>query len=315
MKLLKFSMTFLIALFIYSAINAQITPIKKQVSVLDGAYAREHNVERTPVPLAHINEEDALYSKNILRVLELTEKINHPLYFPINKIIYPGGYDQPQRSRVNLLYLIFNIGILGTQFDVTSGLELDEINYSNRYRVFKLNGRDVTCWWKDEIAEDDPERENLLSYVARFPAVDPETGESIETTGNAVLENTSVMTQLWMWEEWVFDKKRSVLDVRIKALAPDGWLDDQRIWPFWIHFDDYRPLFAAYEVFNTQNDAERRTFDDIFLNRRFKSYIVAESNNYDNRLIADYLLGIDAIREGERIQDKLMKYESDLWEF
>ena len=33
---------------------------------------------------------------------------------------------------------------------------------------------------------------------------------------------------------------------------------------FWIYFPDYRPLFARYKVFNSHNDAEHRTFDDIF---------------------------------------------------
>ncbi|PLX08609.1 MAG: hypothetical protein C0596_07065 [Marinilabiliales bacterium] len=68
-------------------------------------------------------------------------------------------------------------------------------------------------------------------------------------------------------------------------------------------------------MFNTFNDAEHKTFDDIFFKRKFTSYIVAETNVYDNRLIADYLLGIDAIREGERIQAELFKIEHDQWEY
>ena len=51
--------------------------------VLDGAYMRENTVERTFVPYQNIREADAMYSKKILRVVELREKQNHPLYFPI----------------------------------------------------------------------------------------------------------------------------------------------------------------------------------------------------------------------------------------
>ncbi|MDR2009629.1 MAG: gliding motility protein GldN [Bacteroidales bacterium] len=315
MRILKRFFPVICLLFVGSAAEAQYNP------VLDGAYVREHTAERTPVALQNIREEDAMFSKKILRVVELTEKINHPLYFPITRITSPGGL-QPQRSRVNLLYLIYNIGILGERYELLTGEKIndDVPDYSNRYPVFKLNPRDITNWYKEPIAVDDPKRETLLSYQTMgrryIDPEDPSLGE-MEEVFDAPLEgeDTRVMDQLWIWEEWVFDKQRSVMDVRIQAMAIDGWYGDSRIWPFWISYNDYRPLFASYETFNTHNDAEPRTFDDIFLKRRFKSYIVAESNVYDNRLISDYLLGIDALREGERIQAKLFTFEHDLWEF
>ena len=46
-------------------------------------------------------------------------------------------------------------------------------------------------------------------------------------------------------------------------------------------------VLANAEVFNRQNDAERRTFDEIFHKRMFNSYIYKESNVYD-RTIAEY---------------------------
>ncbi|MDD4149949.1 MAG: gliding motility protein GldN, partial [Bacteroidales bacterium] len=173
---------------------------------------------------------------------------------------------------------------------------------------------DITNWHRLPIEKDDPVREELLAYYETIQEQDID-GNIIDVRIPAVLEDTRIMDKLWIWEEWVFDKQRSLMDVRIIAMSPDGWSDDQRVWPFWIYFPDYRPLFAQYEVFNTFNDAEHKTFDDIFFKRKFTSYIVAETNVYDNRLIADYLLGIDAIREGERIQAELFKFEHDQWEF
>ena len=78
--------------------------------VLDGAFARETTVKRNVVPLPYIREADAMYSKKILRILELKEKQNLPLYYPQTRMTYPGEL-QPQRSRVNLLYLVYDIGI------------------------------------------------------------------------------------------------------------------------------------------------------------------------------------------------------------
>ncbi|MDL2262045.1 gliding motility protein GldN [Bacteroidales bacterium OttesenSCG-928-I21] len=315
MKTLKRFFPVLCLLFIGGTVEAQYNPVR------DGAYIREHVSERTPTPLQNIREEDAMWSKKILRVVELTEKINHPLYFPINRITYPSGL-QPQRSRVNLLHLIYRIGILGERYDMTGQVVENEgePDYSNRYPVYKLNPRDLTNWYREPLAVDDTTRETLLSYQTSYIRLvdenDPDS-ETYESTVDAVLteEDTRIMNQLWFWEEWVFDKQRSVMDVRILSISVDGWYGESRIWPFWIDYNDYRPLFASYEVFNTHNDAENRTFDDIFLKRRFSSYIVAETNNYDNRLISDYLLGIDALREGEKIQDKLFTFEHDFWEF
>lgn len=284
--------------------------------VLDGAFMRENTVERTFVPYQNIREADAMYSKKILRVIELQEKQNHPLYFPITRMTYPAGTGvQPQRSRVNLLYLINNIGILGEQYEERTGALIEDTTfYDMRYPVYKLNPSDITNWHRIPIEKDDPERETLLSYYETIQEQDID-GNIIDVRIPSILEDTRKMNKLWIWEEWVFDKQRSLMDVRIIAMSPDGWNDDQRIWPFWIYFPDYRPLFAKYEVFNTYNDAEHKTFDDIFFKRKFTSYIVAETNVYDNRLISDYLLGIDAIREGERIQAELFKFEHDQWEY
>lgn len=113
------------------------------------------------------------------------------------------------------------------------------------------------------------------------------------------------------------------MDVRIVSMAPvarylkiSGGVEDMetdRL--FWIYFPEYRPLLSEYEVFNRKNDAERKTFDDIFRKRMFNSYLLAETNVYDNRFIRDYLLGIDAMLEGKRIEEEMFQYEHDLWEY
>ena len=77
----------------------------------------------------------------------------------------------------------------------------------------------------------------------------------------------------------------------------------------------FRPLFARHEMFNDNNDAQRISFDDYFMQRRFNSYIFAESNVYANRVINSYALGMDALLEAERIKEYLFETEHDLWEY
>ena len=280
-------------------------------------------VKRNVVPLPYIREADAMYSKKILRILELKEKQNLPLYYPQTRMTYPGEL-QPQRSRVNLLYLVYDIGIKGKTFYKATGQEIeDNESTDNRYPVFKLNAEDITNWWRTPIEKDDPARDELLAYEGTIKILDPysddpDNPEYIDDVQRMELEESDrgVMDELWVWEEWFFDRQRSVMDVRIMAMSFDGWKDaNTRVWPFWIAYNDYRPLFTTHETFNSHNEAEHRTFDDVFLQRRFSSFIVAETNNYDNRLISDYLIGIEAIREGERIQDEMFKIEHDMWEY
>ena len=82
---------------------------------------------------------------------------------------------------------------------------------------------------------------------------------------------------------------------------------------FWIYFLIIDHYLQDIKCLIPQR-AEHRTFDDIFFKRKFSNYIVAESNNYDNRLISDYLLGIDAIRRQKNTR-KIALIEHDLWEY
>lgn len=280
-----------------------------QESVLDGAFVRTHVVNRVPVQFQNIREADAMQSKKILRMIDLDEKINHPLYFPITRINYPVGL-QPERSRVSLIDLLYNIGIMSP-------------NEDTRQMVFEFDSNDFNNWSKDPIAYDDTlGRAKVLSYQEDVSILNEETGMNEWVTRDREIELRDVKSYL-LWEEWVFDNQRSVMDVRIVAIAPvarflteksgvEEW-EIQRL--FWIPFNNYRPLLARYEVYNTANDAERRSFDDIFAQRQFESYVIAEANVYDNRFIRDYLLGIDAMHEGQRIETELFEYEHDLWEY
>lgn len=316
MKAIKILLPFLVVIITSLFGMAQTNP------VLDGAYIREHVTERKPVPYPYIREADAMWSKKILRVIQLDEKINHPMYFPITRITYPAGL-QPQRHRINLLSLINNIGILGQRFDAAGNQIVlepgEEPDYSNRLPVYKLFPGDITSWNKMELAKDDPARDSLFGYETTITQlVDPndESLGSYDRTIRAPMDDTRPMTKLWMWEEWIFDRNRSVMDVRIISMSFDGYAEgDKRVWPFWIYFPDYRPLLATNETFNAFNDSENRSYDDIFLKRHFTSYVVAESNVYDNRLISDYMLGIDAIREGEAIQERIFMFEHDQFEY
>jgi len=155
--------------------------------------------------------------------------------------------------------------------------------------------------------------------------VDVNTNEPVESVVPRP-RKTEEVKQLLIKEKWFFDRNHSVMSVRIIGICPlrvYNRLDDQgmptdiiyREKTFWVYFDEIRPLLSNHEIFNRNNDAQRISFDDFFMQRRFNSYIWGESNVYDNRFINSYTVGVDALLEADRIKNWLFDVEHDLWEY
>jgi len=274
---------------------------KAQVSdVLDGVYVKEHVPARKPIPYHHLREADMMWSKKMWRMLDLREKINHPLYFPTTKM----------DDRYSLIDLIL-YGV------AQEGL----VVYDDSDDEFTTPMTAAQIDVKFDVRAD-------TTYVD-----DPETGE----TKPAIVQHdrtTSEVKRLLLKEVWYFDKQRAMLEVRIVGLCPIRMYEkaaalnqeaqasdttEEKEFSMkqvcWVYFLAVQPLLANHEVFNPNNDAERRTFDDVFFKRRFSSYIFKETNVYDNRLIDEYQHGLDALIESDKIKDFVFKFEHDLWEY
>lgn len=269
-------------------------------SVLDGIYVKEHVPARKPVPYHHIREADMMWTKMIWRMLDLKEKINHPLYFPINSI-------RIENSRYSLITLLLE----------------------------SIDAGDLEVYDDDEFTQP----LTIATIDEKFDAVESTTFVEDEQ-GNMIEQkvkgsrNYGEVSKLLMKEVWYFDKQRAKLEVRIVALCPVRMAPPKKVIGeeesvsdagdepeltmkkmFWVYFLAARPILANHEVFNANNDAERRTYDDIFFKRRFSSYIFNETNVYENRVISEFKKGLDALLESERIKDWMFKIEHDLWEF
>ena len=83
---------------------------------------------------------------------------------------------------------------------------------------------------------------------------------------------------------------------------------------FWLYYPECRYVFANADVFNLFNDAQRRTYEDLFQKRYFSSYIIKESNVYD-RNVSEYARGMDALAQSEKIKEELFLLEHDLWHY
>lgn len=257
-------------------------------NVLDGVYVKEHYPTRKVVPYTHLREADVMWSTRIWRKLDLREKINHPLYYPTEAI----------KNRRSLTQVI-----------------IEAVREGSLTAYEALDDEFTRTLTKAEI-------ERKLSFIDTQYLESPEPPYDLQMTVFEEPFQASSVKEFRLKEDWFFDRQKSVMDVRIIGIQPVADNVDRTTGEvrgtepmFWVYFPEARNIFASAEVFNRQNDAERRTMEDIFWKRMFGSYIYKEKNVYD-RSVAEYMLnGIDQLLEAEKIKEDIFIIEHDLWEY
>ncbi len=117
-------------------------------------------------------------------------------------------------------------------------------------------------------------------------------------------------------EDWYFDKQRSEVNVRIIGLAFYEYIEEKEAYRelFWVYYPACRKSLSNSYSYNSRNDNEYRSFDELLIKRDFNSIVVKESNVYD-RYIQEYSKGIDALTESDDIKTDLFNWEHDLWNY
>ena len=258
--------------------------------IINGAYQRRDIVQKRTMPLPGVREADVFWSKKIWRIIDLREKMNLPLYYPSVEM----------DDRVNLINLLLE-GIKSGQ------LTPYDARLDDDFKVPMTFEQVQEAFGAQETTEE---------------KVNFDTGEREIVTIQGKIRPNEIM-QYMIKEEWYFDKQTSTLNVRIIGICPireyeregDTSGEVQRTQVFWIYYPEARDLLATNLVLNPYNDAHQLSFDDVFIKRFFNSYVVKESNVYNNRNISAYLSGKEAMLESKRIENKVFNFEQDLWEY
>jgi gliding motility associated protien GldN len=259
-------------------------------NVLDGAYVKETNLTKRVIPYPYLREADVMYFRRIWQEMDLKQKINHPYYYPV----------EPIQDRKNLFDVIrdglliegslvaYSPGPTGEEDEFTLPLTADSIR-------------------------------SILTPIEYIKEWD-EFGDEIGTKAITKPIESENITRYRLKEDWIWDRQRSERYVRIIGIAPliEGFdRDGESIGYsplFWLYYPECRYVFANADVFNLFNDAQRRTYEDLFQKRYFSSYIVKESNVYD-RQVVEFARGMDALAESEKIKEELFLLEHDLWHY
>ena len=227
----------------------------------------------------YIDERDILWSKIVYEKIDLNEKLNFPLLFPVNDETYAKNRKSLWRI---LKENIINKRITELYFDRNDNFK-DKMSFNDVMEVVSFT--------------------ELINGV-QTPA---EELKSIDITGYRIKGM------------WYFDKRQGEMKYRLLGLMPIGknLKDDDgknNTDLFWIWYPSIRKILHEEKVFNDKNNASSISFDQLLVSRRFSSFIYKEDNVYGDRSIKEYKIpGLESILESQRIKKEILDFEQDMW--
>jgi len=268
---------------------------------MNSVFKKEKHHNKRVQQYASLRQADVMWSRKIWREIDMRQKINHPFYYPENDGV--GHTIEDRKSLIDVIYSAILEGSITAYGNPSMDDEFREV--MSQDDIKKIGGA------KEELV-------TVIDWDAVNAGADPE--EATKDTLTKIPFNRNTVKKWRVKEEWFFDKQRSVMDVRIIGLAPlqedRDEVNNQLLGTFsplfWVYFPEVREILINAEAFNlVKNNAERRTYDDIFWKRMFGSTIVKEANVMD-RKVNEYMIGLDALLEAERIKSEIFNIEHDL---
>ncbi|MFT5251596.1 MAG: gliding motility associated protein GldN [Flavobacteriales bacterium] len=248
-----------------------------------------------PLAYGYVHDRDVLMGKMTWEIIDLSEKINFPLYFPIDT----ANIGSDRRSLYDVLTKAIRNG------------DISEV-YSDSYFNTKKSFKDIQASLT-RIDTTDAGREQINA------------GQSVSEEYIMRSDLTAQdVTQYKIKGYWYFDKRQSELKYRLLGICPitpDVYTmnSDEKdyIDLFWIFFPAARDVLHEAKSFNDKNSAMPISFDQILNSRHFNSIIYKEENVYGDREIKDYMKdnAQSQLLESERVKEKIRNFESDMWNY
>jgi gliding motility associated protien GldN len=248
-----------------------------------------------PLAYGYVHDRDVLMGKTTWEIIDLSEKINFALYFPIDT----ANIGSDRRSLYDVLTKAMKNG------------KITEV-YTDSYFNTKKSTQDI---------------QSSLTRIDTTDAGREQINAGSQISDEYILRqdlSAQDVTQYKIKGYWYFDKRQSELKYRLLGICPvtpDVYTmnSDQKdyIELFWVFFPAAREVLHEAKAFNDKNSAMPVSFDQILNSRRFNSVIYKEENVYGDRNIDEYMKdnAQNQLLESERVKEKIRNFESDMWNY
>jgi gliding motility associated protien GldN len=257
-----------------------------------------------PLPYGYVHDRDILMGKRIWEIIDLDERVNFPLYFPVEGDVMSSP---DRRPLYNVLVKGIKDGSITEVYDssyFTSKKTLKDIEAS----LFKVDTTDVG---REQMNED------IEAYRKGTKKISEEYIRKTEIEAYNVDAYKVV-------GYWYFDKRQGELKYRLLGICPvvpDVYEMDnpnpEMVELFWVYFPSTRDILHEATAFNNRNSAMPFSFDHLLNARRFSGVIYLEENVYGDRKIADYMKENAQMQllESDRVKEKIRDFEQDMWNY
>ncbi len=256
-----------------------------------------------PLPYGYVDDRDVLMGKTVWEFIDLDERVNFPLYYPVDTA-FVG------KERRSLFQVLLN------------GIKAGKITevYGDDYFNSKRTLKDMETSFK-YIDTTDAGIDELNNYYDDY-----KSGRKVLDRQfiNETELDASDVAGFKVKGFWYFDKRQSELKYRMLAICPVAIEARDKakgnpdvIELFWIYFPSIRNVLHEAKAFNDKNSAMPITFDHLLNARRFNGLIYKEENVYGDRTIQDYMKDNAQMQllESERVKDKIRNFEQDMWNY
>lgn len=330
MKVRKFLIVIVGVIGSFSSIMAQSNLLNaktaNQIGIKNPAQLRADNDK--PLAYGYVDDRDILMGKTTWEIIDLNEKINFPLYFPVDtanigsdrRSLYDVLIRGIKAGRITEVYADSYFNTKKSLKDIQGGLSRIDTTDAGRELINQYPDDYKTRVVKKKVVTGTGKKK-VVTYV------DETVGPTRTVPAEYILKQdltAADVTQYKLKGYWYFDKRESELKYRLLGICPvtpDVYTmnSDEKdyIELFWVFFPNAREVLNEAKAFNDSNSAYPISFDQILNSRRFNSIIYKEENVYGDREIKDYMKdnAQKQLLESERVKEKIRNFEQDMWSY
>ncbi len=251
-----------------------------------------------PLPYGYTDERDVLWSRTVWEIIDLDERVNFPLYYPIDT----NNIGAERRSLYDVLVKNIKNG------------NIEDV-YSDSYFTEKRTLKDIEA----SLVYSDTTDVGIDQYNAEG-RVDEEYIRKFSLDAGDVEE--------WRIRGiWYLDKRQGELKYRLLGLCPvanearsKAFPDDNidsKVELFWVWFPAAREVLHKAKAFNRRNTSQPISFDHLLNSRRFSGIVYKEDNVQGDRAVNEYINdnALMQLLESDRIKEQIRNIEIDLWNY